>query len=274
LYNITIGWGTLHFKMTSTPSTWATLDKDIPETSISQEHHPFVPSPYIETGDIAFKDKTEITLNSAEKSNPIYYSLDNDAYQLYTKPFTLKEATLLKVYAENSELKSSILETKFYKIDPNLSIKLNTEFANRYSGGGNNALIDGVFGTADFRTGTWQGYFDENLEAVLDLGTLKNIESIKINFLEDQRSWIFSPIKVAFYASKDEKSYDLISQTNFGPTNPNENVIVSTAKSKNIDKKYRFIKVKAEKLGDLPEWHLGFQHDGKSWIFADEITIK
>ena len=265
--------GTLQFKMTNQPSTWATQDKDIPETSISQENHPFVPSPYIETGNIAFKEQTEVRLNSAEKNNPIYYSLNNERFQLYTKPFNIKEATLLKVYAEKSGLKSTVLETKFYKIDPNLSIKLNSNFESRYSGGGNNALIDGVFGTADFRTGTWQGYFNENLDVVLDLGKLIHVQTIKINFLEDQRSWIFLPTKVEFYGSTDGKSFDLISKTDFGIINPNENVIVSTAKSLNIDKKYRFIKIKAQKLGNLPKWHLGFQHNGKSWIFTDEITI-
>jgi hypothetical protein len=38
--------------------------------------------------------------------------------------------------------------------------------------------------------------------------------------------------------------------------------------------KYRYIKIIAKKLGELPKWHLGYEHDGKSWIFTDEVTIK
>ena len=35
----------------------------------------------------------------------------------------------------------------------------------------------------------------------------------------------------------------------------------------------RYIKIIAKKLGTLPNWHLGYKHDGRSWIFVDEITI-
>ena len=38
--------------------------------------------------------------------------------------------------------------------------------------------------------------------------------------------------------------------------------------------KIQYIKIVAKKLGKLPEWHLGHKHDGRSWIFADEITIE
>ncbi len=37
---------------------------------------------------------------------------------------------------------------------------------------------------------------------------------------------------------------------------------------------FRYIKVVAKKLGELPEWHLGYKHDGRSWIFIDEIIIR
>ena len=36
---------------------------------------------------------------------------------------------------------------------------------------------------------------------------------------------------------------------------------------------YRYVKIIAKKMGELPDWHLGYPHDGRSWIFADEITI-
>ena len=39
------------------------------------------------------------------------------------------------------------------------------------------------------------------------------------------------------------------------------------------DSAYRYVKIIAKKMGELPQWHLGFKHDGRSWIFIDEITI-
>lgn len=43
---------------------------------------------------------------------------------------------------------------------------------------------------------------------------------------------------------------------------------------KQPSKNYRYVKIIAKKLGKLPKWHLGYEHDGRSWIFVDEITIK
>ena len=36
----------------------------------------------------------------------------------------------------------------------------------------------------------------------------------------------------------------------------------------------RYIKIVAKNLGDLPPWHLGAPHNGKAWVFIDEITVK
>jgi len=91
-----------------------------------------------------------------------------------------------------------------------LSITLETEYANQYNGGGKNALIDGVIGTKDFRTGTWQGYFDQDLNAIIDLGQKKSINLVEVNFLEDQKSWIFLPENVTCFGSKDGEIFDQI----------------------------------------------------------------
>ena len=36
---------------------------------------------------------------------------------------------------------------------------------------------------------------------------------------------------------------------------------------------FRYVKIIAKKLGVLPEWHLGYEHEGRSWMFIDEIII-
>ena len=81
---------------------------------------------------------------------------------------TISAKTLLKTYAERSGQKSEVLETQFYKIDKDVSITLETEFANEYNAGGNNALIDGIRGAKDFRTGAWQGYWGKDVVAIVD----------------------------------------------------------------------------------------------------------
>ena len=54
---------------------------------------------------------------------------------------------------------------------------------------------------------------------------------------------------------------------------PDENTTIEQVNFQSKGKTPRYIKIIAKKLGSLPEWHLGYEHQGKSWLFVDEITI-
>ncbi|WP_452219920.1 GH92 family glycosyl hydrolase [Lacinutrix salivirga] len=272
-HNNIMNGGTLKFNMSATPTDWATKDHQVPSTEIKE--HLITPAPFIAKGDVAFKGKTEIVLDNADKEASIFYSLNEAEFKSYIASFEITKPSTLKVYSEKNGIKSATIETKFYKIDPNISIQLDTEYANQYNGGGNNALIDGIYGTQDFRTGTWQGYFDKNLSATVDLGSEKSVNLVTINFLEDQRSWIFYPTEVTCYGSKNGKDFESIDAIKtLDASKASEAVTIKKIHFKIVPKKYRYIKIVAKTLGKLPEWHLGYEHDGRSWLFADEITIK
>lgn len=268
-----INGGSLVFEMTDKQTNWGTADKNIPKTSIDE--HLIVAAPFIAKGKIAFKGSTEITLGNADKEATIFYTL-GDEFQLYNEPLKISEKGILKVYAEKEGLKSKTITIDFYKINPDIKINLKSEYANQYNAGGDDALIDGIVGAEDFRTGTWQGYFDADLVAVVDLGKVDNKEGkITVNFLEDQRSWIFLPIEVDCLVSSDGKSFRSLGRYNDLNTKEKEDVSVQNYVFKYPPRfKVRYIKVIAKKLGILPKWHLGYKHDGRSWLFVDEIQIK
>ncbi len=267
-----VNGGTLSFEMTNnSPSDWGTKEEELPITSIYE--HVIVPAPFIEKGDVAFKGNTEVVLSNAEKDVRTYYSLNGNAFQEYKSPFIIEEKSTLQVYSQKGEIKSSVITTDFYKIDPNIKIGLKTKYANQYNAGGDNALIDGILGTEDFRTGTWQGYWNEDVEAIVNLGKIKTVSNVQVNFLRDQRSWIFLPINVEIHHSVDGKRFRKIKDWKAPkPFNTDDVEISSVIASQKIQAKY--IKIVAKKLGKLPEWHLGYPHDGRSWIFIDEIMIK
>jgi len=268
-----VSGGVLEFIMTDSPSVWGSRDGQEPKTEINE--HLIVPVPFIAKGDVAFKGDTEISLGIVQSETEIFYSLDDSEFKRYTEPFTVSEAVTLKVYATNSNgNKSATVETKFYKIDPNLSIKLDTKYANQYNAGGNDALIDGILGTQDFRTGTWQGYWNEDLIATVDLGSMKPITQVNINFLQDQGAWIFYPTEVECLVSKDGTQFKSMETIKINAAFRNEDVLLKNISFNLPSESYRFVKIIAKKMGELPEWHLGYPHDGRSWIFADEISIK
>jgi predicted alpha-1,2-mannosidase len=261
----------LVFEMTNKPSTWGTKDEFIPSTKIDE--YLIVAAPFIAKGEIAFKGSTEITLKNIDNEAVIYYRLGyKGVFNKYNKPFIIDKFINLSVYSEKNGIKSAVILTDFYKIDPNIKIDLKTEYANQYNAGGQNALIDGIVGAEDFRTGTWQGYFDSDLVAIVDLGKVKPIKNVKVSFLKDQKSWIFLPKEVEIYKSKDGVNYELDTNWSFKNTENTDEVKIETVHVSKLGE-VRYIKVIAKKLGKLPTWHLGAKDDGRSWLFVDEIQI-
>lgn len=267
-----VNGGTLEFTMTDNPAIWGSKESQEPKTEITE--HIILPSPFIAKGDITFRDSTKVVLAASELDAKIYYALDENDFKIYESPFTISEDTKVKLYSKKGNLKSPELTTPFFKIDPNLSIKLESKYANQYSAGGNDALIDGIRSTKNYRTGSWQGYWDQDLVATVDLGSQKTISSVKVNFLSDQGAWIFYPTEVQCFVSNDNKKFKAIPSQKINSAEKNSDLEIKTIEFKIPNTNYKYVKIVAKKLGALPEWHLGYPMDGRSWIFVDEISIK
>ncbi len=268
-HNEVMDGGKLVFTMTHKPSTWATKDNEIPITEITDNL--IVPSPFIAKGEVSFKIKTEVSLAVPVGKSQIYYSLNDSKFKKYKKSFTLSDEVILKTFAQQNGKKSSVITTHFYKIDPNLSLKLDTEYANQYNGGGENALIDGVRGGKDFRMGTWQGYHDVDLKATVNLGSKKEVKTVTVNFLQDQRSWIFYPTEVTCWVSTNGTDFTELPTQKIDTQKPSDETEIKTIEFE-INKDIQYIKINAKNLGDLPKGHLG--EGGNAWIFVDEIEVK
>jgi predicted alpha-1,2-mannosidase len=264
--------GSLVFEMTSAPTDWGTEDAHIPSTSITDEL--IIPVPFIAQGDIAFKKQTEIVLGTGATDTDIFYSLSGEEFKKYTTPIIITEATTVSTYAQKGDAKSVTIHTEFFKIDENLTINLEAEYANAYNAGGNDALIDGIRGTANFRTGTWQGYLDQDVIATVDLGSAQTVSEISINFLEDQGSWIFFPTEVSILVSTDGKRFTKLTEEKSAAPIKDDEVHIKTVSSTKKKSGIRYVKLIAKTLGPVPEWHKGHPYQGRSWIFVDEIAIR
>ncbi len=268
-----VNGGDLTFTMTDAPSRWGKHPAHSPKTSI--DTYKITAAPFIAEGAIAFKGTTEITLNSVDNNVEIFYALRENAndFKRYRKPILIQESNALRTYAKSRHGKSAIIETSFYKINEDYKITLESSYANAYNAGGDMALIDGVRGTKEYRSGTWQGYNDTDIIATLDLGEVQDIRSISSNFLQDQRSWIFYPTKVSFLISSDGINFEEYFTEDINATSKNDEVTIKSV-TENKSTKARYVKLMAKTVGDLPEWHLGAPDDGKSWIFIDEIIVE
>jgi hypothetical protein len=264
--------GTLTFTMSEEPASWGTQQEELPHTTIKD--HLIISAPFIKSGEIAFAQENSIELASIDTTSTIFYALGNDEFKKYTGPIKVSKSTTLHTYAAHQGKKSATITTALYKYDDQLQVTLKHRYANEYSAGGKNAVIDGMKGTLDFRCGAWQGTQNENLDIMIDLGRLKTIREISTQFLKDQRSWIFYPKEVEVVLLDQDKKVVQHKSVTLPVTGPEE---ISAIEPVNIkfssNVPVRYVQLKALTSGDLPEWHLGYESQGTAWTFIDEITI-
>ena len=151
-------------------------------------------------------------------------------------------------------------------------MRLRSAYSVQYTGGGDGALADGLRGRQDFRLGGWQGYEGNNLDAVLDLDSVRTIASASLGCLQDNSSWIFFPTEVEFSFSADSISWEhSVSVQN--DVSPRQTVVqIKEFAARPGLVRARYIRVRAVNLGVCPGWHRGA--GGKAWLFADEIVVQ
>ena len=151
--------------------------------------------------------------------------------------------------------------------------KLSAKYASQYSAGGDDALIDGLRGSLDFRDGRWQGYRGTDLVILVDLGSVQDIRRVALTCLEDQGSWIFFPRSVAIMTS-ETPSFSRESPMEEYINAPHDATprIKEYATSQSGPWRARYIRVEVTRFGKLPDWHPGKGEE--AWFFADELVIE
>jgi predicted alpha-1,2-mannosidase len=269
-YKDIIRGGHIIFEMGAKPNpNYGSKKENRPIAKVEVDN--YIVIPWIEASAKSFLDSSEVKIKSDCSSCNIFYSINNQAYNPYSQPIILKNDAIIKCFVSDQEgNKSRVVESNFIKRDGDRSIELSSQYANQYSAGGDDALIDYIGGGSDFRTGSWQGYQGQDLEFIVDLKKTQNIKSISLGLLQDIGSWIWYPKNVSFSVSKEGNEFNSIQTVkNTFPDNEYGSYTQELGIKGNF--KARFIKIKAESYGDCPAWHLGA--GGKSWIFADEIRV-
>ena len=140
----------------------------------------------------------------------------------------------------------------------------------KYNAGKPDALTDGFLAGQNFQFG-WQGWYGTDMVATIDLGEVREVESVEATFLRDQQSWIFLPREWGWESSEDGVNWTSRTRTVFQDA--------SQKGAPGIDWtglptppwiKARYIRVTAKNLGALPGWHGA---KGECWLFCDEIVV-
>ena len=264
--------GKLEFEMAPTPPEQSVFETPVMEDRSTIDQ--FVACPFLDGASIAFLDSQSIELKHINEDAGLFYALDSDlekGFIRYTSPVTIQQDETLRFYALQDGVSSQIVHSTFRKIRENRKVTLATGYAPQYAAGGDEALVDYLHGSLDFRVGFWQGYEGVDLEAIVDLGEIKPIEKIALQCLQDQNSWIFMPDYVDIYIAQDRVNWEKLGRIRNSTDERFEESIIEQF-SILTKRTARFVKISAKNKEIVPSWHLGA--GGKSWLFADEIIIE
>ena len=269
--------GTLDFKLSAWPGK---NNVGLPHApTIETIPNEFVSLPYFDQSEHVFTDSMTLSMGVVTpKTAKIYYTLDGSSpgqtSLLYDKPFTVSSSTTVKAIATSEFGKSSLTSNRFVKKDNNISLDLKSTYANQYAAGGPFSLIDGITGGNEYRTGDWQGFWEQDVVAEVSFKEAKTLKSVGVNCLSDMKSWIFLPEEIIFEISTDGINFSALKSIKVEPElesdmSPHRKSFSSLTNSLTAIKSIR-IRVKPTK--ECPVWHLG--NGNSTWLFLDEITFE
>lgn len=230
--------------------------------------------------EIAYKPEAEaylVTL-SAEEGAEIKYSSNGRHPGLfgltYTRPFYIESECTLKALAIKDGKPSDLITTKEVKLNKAtfMPITYDGTYHDSRTGGGHQALIDGIVGSNNAADGTWQGYLGKDMSVTLDFGQRVEVSSINIHALKNQNQRIFLPNKVVFEISNDGERFNEVYRKPLFHGKDAEVSIMDYEFEFRNPRKTRYVRISAENMGRCPSWH--DEADQPAWMMFDEITIE
>lgn len=248
-----------------------------PTPTIQEIPSSFTPVPSISPSNRVFENKMtfHMELPFASSNYGVEYSINGAEWSTYKTAKELTQTTAVRARTKNLKTNeySAMVEANYVKKSTDLTLVLKTEFANQYAAGGKDALIDGIEGESDFRTGDWQGFYNNDVVAEVQLKEAKNDLVVRFGVLEDLKSWIFFPTSFTIEISYDGVQFEeaIAEKTSHNPKEYRASSVERIERTVHGNQPIKALRLTVKNAGSCPVWHLGAGYP--TWLFLDEINI-
>jgi glycosyl hydrolase family 92/F5/8 type C domain-containing protein len=253
---------------------WGRAPADRPSSSAPGER--IVPAPFVRRGPERFRGSTEVELESAEPGAMIRWTknlaIPAGQFAPYAGPIVLDDTASIRFLAEREGRRSPIVEAEFHRIPNDWTVTLGSEPNPQYTAGGADALVDGLRGSTEWRTGRWHGYQYRDFEATVDLGRIQSVRRAGAGFLQDVRSWIWMPVEVVVQVSIDGKEFQEVAKISTDVRPDDTELVIRDLVGSFEPVEARYVRIRAKSFGTIPDWHPG--HGDGAFVFVDEILIE
>jgi hexosaminidase len=151
-------------------------------------------------------------------------------------------------------------------------VRTEPEVDARYPGTGPFGLVDGLSGSDLHGDGLWQGWWKPKVTITVELPHAMSVSRVRVNFLQNVRSWIVLPRTVAMSFSTDGATWTVpITSTHAIPVSREGAIRQPFSATPSTKGPVKFVRITAESAGPLPPGHPGAGN--VAWLFADEVEI-
>lgn len=262
---------------------WSAPEKDYPDFyKRVQQHYPKLDAMGVSYGyeSVPITSKVEwegeaflFHLFAGSPNMQMEYRINEGAWKAYEQAFSLSETAKVSARGyKNDKPYGSFDQEVFITLSTAKTVDYKIPYHANYVAQGEQNLTDGLIGSSEnFRDGYWQGFFGDDLEVVIDLGSVQDFSSVSTGFFQYNLSWIMLPTKVEYAISDDGLSFTTFYEEKNSISPKKEGKFRATVDCESAQQG-RFIRVKAENYGTLPEWHPAA--GAQSWLFVDEVLIQ
>ena len=226
-----------------------------------------------------FNRPLTISMTCADPDAEIHYTTDGSEptmkSSLYKSSFVILKSCTIKARAfKKGSLPSFVALQQFNR----LNIK-NTTFvippAERYGQDADIALMDGKKGAPGDWQNDWLGFEGVDMEATIELAVPTDIGMVKVGICHEPNDWVVWPKGVLVCFSKDGKEFTewrIAELPVYDQPDKMAGMGRVEARALVNEKQAKFVRVKVQNQGTLPQWH---PYSGqKAWIMVDEVEIE
>lgn len=142
----------------------------------------------------------------------------------------------------------------------NITYSGSAPFSSNYTAGGDNALVDGIHGGWTYTDKKWQGFIENGVDVVIDLGEEKEISSVAADFMQMCIPDVWFPAEVTVSVSADNVEFTELGRVEHTVVRDEGLSFKNYGWSGKAKARYIRYRAKSGPQG--------------GWLFTDEIVIK
>jgi len=208
---------------------------------------------------------------------PIYYTTDGTeptaSSTRYTEPIKINKSCALKAVAIRPNHRSNILSKEFFFNKATLCpIKLKDDPKGRYAFNGAPALNDGLKGNSNYASGLWLGFYNQIVEATIDMGTTQEINQVSTEAIVNLPAFIMGASYFSVAISEDGVNFTEVGNMEYPEDTDLNKIDIAHYDVAFAPTDARYVRVTIKPSSALPKGHYS---EGKpAFLFIDEITIE